>query len=280
MKKYLTLIIIACIWTVGHSQESINNYKYVIIPESFSFLGEEDQYQLNSLTKFLFNKYGYNALMRNEEFPQDLKDDKCLGMTAVIESPRSALKTKVQILLKDCMGNLIEASRIGETKVKEYDKAYNLALRDAFETFQNIDYKYQPKKKETTPAIKEKLPTPAEVNSKEEGKHAETKRLVEAVNDEIEGVEVEDDFARGAAVNTTSSKIGTGSGPAWYAQPIENGYQIVDTEPQRVMVIYNTGLENVFVVQGKDAIVFKKDGKWMYSEYSGSVKTKEVNIKF
>ena len=37
-------------------QQSINAYKYIIVPKNYDFLRLEDQYQLNSLTKFLFTK--------------------------------------------------------------------------------------------------------------------------------------------------------------------------------------------------------------------------------
>ena len=42
------------------SQTNLNNYKYVIVPKKYDFLKEEDQFRLNGLTKFLFEKYGEN----------------------------------------------------------------------------------------------------------------------------------------------------------------------------------------------------------------------------
>lgn len=55
-------IMIACLVLVntllGTAQESLNGYKYVVVPEKFDFLKSEDLYQINSLTKFLLNKEG------------------------------------------------------------------------------------------------------------------------------------------------------------------------------------------------------------------------------
>ncbi|RNC83496.1 MAG: hypothetical protein ED556_13140 [Winogradskyella sp.] len=62
-----------------------------------------------------------------------------------------------------------------------------------------------------------------------------------------------------------------------YAQPLDNGYQLVDASPKIVMVLIKTAAPNVYTVKGKDAIVFKEDGKWFYSENSDK---KELNIKF
>ena len=47
------------------------------------------------------------------------------------------------------------------------------------------------------------------------------------------------------------------------------------------MVLLKTGLDDVFNVKGNDAIIFKKDGVWMYSENKeNGVKLKPLNIKF
>ncbi|MCB0445024.1 MAG: hypothetical protein KDC68_05120, partial [Gelidibacter sp.] len=66
-----------------------------------------------------------------------------------------------------------------------------------------------------------------------------------------------------------------------YAQPIENGYQIVDTTPKKIMVLYASGVADTFIVKDKNAIVYKKDGLWIYAENNGSeLKTEVLNIKF
>ena len=67
----------------------------------------------------------------------------------------------------------------------------------------------------------------------------------------------------------------------YYAQKNENGFQLVDSEPKIVMILLKTAADNVFTVKGKDAIVFKKDDKWIYSEHSDNGEIKKVlNIKF
>ena len=38
----------------GFSQQTVNDYSFIEVPELFEFLRGKDQYQLNSLTKFLF----------------------------------------------------------------------------------------------------------------------------------------------------------------------------------------------------------------------------------
>ena len=67
----------------------------------------------------------------------------------------------------------------------------------------------------------------------------------------------------------------------YYAQAIDNGFQIVDASPKIVMVLFYTAAKDVFIVKDKNAIVFKKDGEWLYSENDGTDKSSKImNIKF
>src|SRR5690606_11029655 len=116
ISKYILLIISVVLLstTTIFSQESINNYKYIIIPTKYEFLKSEDQYQVNSLTKFLFNKHGFTAFMANEEFPEDLKTNRCLALYADVVEQKAFLKTRLQIDLKNCDNKLIQSSKVGE----------------------------------------------------------------------------------------------------------------------------------------------------------------------
>ena len=64
------------------AQTSINDYKYVVVPKSYEFSQEQDQYQLNSLSKFLFEKHGFNTIMEGDNYPTDLAEDRCLALYA------------------------------------------------------------------------------------------------------------------------------------------------------------------------------------------------------
>lgn len=289
MKK--TVLLFAIIFTAHlslFSQNSINDYKYVIIPNKYDFLKDNDQYQLNSLTKFLFNKYGFKAFMEDETFPQDLQSNRCLAMYAdAIEERGGLFKTKVKIDLKDCNGKLIMSSRIGETREKEFSKAYNLALRDAFVTYQNSNYSYTP----NDAILVQK--TSSSVSSKEvENSKAEIERLqkeLEALKEKKETVVEKEEKPNVTQVIKETKKevtelpklIETKSIDVLYAQPIENGFQIVDTTPKKVMILYHSGIPNTFIVKDRNAIVYKKEDLWILAENDGNkLKTEVVNIKF
>ena len=122
--------------------QNLNKYKYIIVPEQYSFNTEKDKYQLNSLTKFLFNKYGYKAVMGTSEYPEDLKENPCKGLKVDVEKSSTIFKTKLSILLKNCGGEVIHKTIEGISKEKDFKKSYHEALREAFEDIKTIKYTY------------------------------------------------------------------------------------------------------------------------------------------
>ncbi|PKA83458.1 hypothetical protein ATE92_1613 [Ulvibacter sp. MAR_2010_11] len=129
MKKiFIVIFLLFSIYTEGFSQKSLNDYSYVVVPDQFEFLNEKDKYQLNSITKFLFNKHGFHAFFMSEV--PDAK--RCDGLYADLDRGNSFLKTKFSIVLRDCDGLEIYRSPEGVSKFKEFKKAYQDAVRKAF----------------------------------------------------------------------------------------------------------------------------------------------------
>lgn len=279
--KHFLLIFLSVMGFQAIAQHNVNNYKYVIVPAQYSFLAENDQYQLNSLTKFLFNKYGFEAYLENEELPEDLQNNRCLGMYVNLLSDNSLFKTKLKIELRDCNNNVIETSKQGETREKDYKQAFQLALRDAFETFMMMDYKYIPVDGKTSMVKGEKAADSQEEDLPEEVVVTMHPKATEIDTDTSETpidnseVIVNDTAKEEAPINepiTTEDIL--------YAQPIENGFQIIDTQPKKVMVIYYSSLKDVFIVEGGNAILYKKGGDWYIDRYEQGLESKKINIKF
>ncbi len=112
------------------SQKSLSDYSYVIVSEQFEFQKEKDKYQLNSLTKFLFNKYGFHAFF-DREVPLNVL--RCDGIWAEVEGTPGFIITKAQLVLRDCKGKEIFRTNYGKSKVKDYKKAYYESIRETFE---------------------------------------------------------------------------------------------------------------------------------------------------
>ena len=134
MNKLLITLVIAlgCIYVGFPQQEKLSNYSFIVVPKQFSFQFEEDQYQLNSLLKFLFNKNGFHAYF-DEELP-DVR--RCDGLRAEVKGDPGFVWCTVSISIKDCDGNIIYTSEEGKSKLKEYNKMYIEALRRAFESIE------------------------------------------------------------------------------------------------------------------------------------------------
>ena len=134
MKNLVVFALVFCFISVGFSQESLSDYSFVVVPEKYDFVSEVDKYQLNSLTKFLFNKHGFNAYF-DREMP-DVR--RCDGLWAKVEGRPAMIRTKVVIILNDCTGKEVFRSEVGTSKLKEYSKTYTAALRNAFLSIEEL----------------------------------------------------------------------------------------------------------------------------------------------
>lgn len=286
MKRYLVVILLASLCQFNSfSQEKINNYKYIIIPMKYEFQKSDDQYQINSLTKFLFNKYGYTALLENEDFPKDLATNRCLGLEAMVKKVKGGfLQTKIQIDLIDCKNQVVASSIIGKTKEKAYEKAYNFAIRDAFKTYQNFNYEYAPNPVTTTVTIAEPTSQEKEIERlKKEVENLKEKTITTPISPTTDTQKVIENTSTSETkvISPKAVKDHTNQKDVLYAQPIDGGFQVVDTEPKAVMILLHSGIEGHFIVKGKDAVVYKKGSTWYFAENDGTtLKTKELHLKF
>lgn len=264
--------------------EAINNYKYIIVPLEFDLSSHEDQYQINSLTEFLFNKYGYKAFLENESFPEDLKLNRCLALKAdVIEVKGGFLNTKLQINLMDCEDRLVVSSKVGKSREKEHRVAHNLAVRDAFKTFQFFNYKY--KSDAVIPALSSNKSVSTKTNDDVTQKEIERLKQEVATLKKEKGVKqnvIKPVVEKPSKVNKIeNSKALKGDAIIFYAQPIKKGFQVVDQTPKVIMILLETPKANTFIVKDQNAIVYKEDGFWYISKNDGeSISLEALNLKF
>jgi hypothetical protein len=129
-------------FSVLFAQKNINSYKYILVPKQFEFQKSADQYQLNSLAKFLFEKSGFTVLFTDENFPADLAANSCLGLKAKINNDSGMFSTKMNMVLTDCTNQVVFSTIDGKSKEKDYKTAYHEALRMAFVDIENLNYAY------------------------------------------------------------------------------------------------------------------------------------------
>ncbi|WP_314299408.1 hypothetical protein [Capnocytophaga sputigena] len=121
MKKILFLVVLLPLTLVAQT---------VIVPNRYAFQKEDNQYQLNMLTKFLLEKQGFKAYMESEA-PADLLQNPCDALKADVKNESNMMTSKVQFLLTDCTNKAVFTSQIGKSREKEFKKSYQEALRNA-----------------------------------------------------------------------------------------------------------------------------------------------------
>lgn len=213
---------------------------------------------------------------------------------------------------------MIFSSREGATREKDYAKAYNFALRDAFVSFESIEYEYQAASENTAPVTvavvssqKEVEQLKEEIKALKEEKELQVQKeepvvemekeaepvveMQKEVKEEVQ--EVKDEIIETKAVvalpvvnkespvveqspemQETKAEVRS---DVLYAQPIDNGFQLVDTTPKVIYKIKRAGTADTYFVEGKQAIIYKSGSDWILEYYENDILKKEVlNIKF
>lgn len=278
MKKLFALfLLLFCVTYTTLSQSNINHYKYVIVPEKFDFLTTENEYRLNELTKFLFEKNGFTAYMDKEALPNEALANNCLVLNANVLKEPGIFKTKLKVQLVNCKNDIIYTSEIGESREKQYKVAYNLALRDAFQSFQFLNYKYQESKEilaiggnSNDAATKEIETLKKEIQTLKETKAANKEGVTIPTDSPKEKTKV---LIEQPVVNQTPNML--------YAQKTATGFQLLDEAQKEVFNIQKTGMKNVFLIVGKVGVIYQLDANWVYEYYENNkLITQLLNIKF
>lgn len=240
MKK--TLLLLALLFSGLGFAQSLNDYQYVILPFKFDWLREDNMYNLNSLTKMIFEKQGFKVFYVTDKLPDELALDRCKALYGNVENESNLLTTGLTITLKTCDNKTVFTSQKGKSKEKGYQKAYYEALREASESIKQLNYKYSGK---NTVAVKQTAPVTA-------GQQAATPVTVNNDN-------------------------------ALFAQPIANGYQLVDSTPKIVLKIYKTSQQDSYTAmsENKNGVVFKRGNDWVFEYYlNDKLVSEKLNIKF
>ncbi|SDG28016.1 hypothetical protein [Chitinophaga filiformis] len=249
MKTYAILIFLLFAGT-AYSQKTINNYKYVLVPDRYDFFKMDNQYGLNTLTKFLLQEKGFTAVMSSEQMPAEMAANPCNALKTEVVQKKGLFVTNLTLLLKDCQGNIIFKSKEGKSREKEYQVAYEFALRDAFSSLNDVPYKYD--------SVSLAPPQP-----------------VTAAQPPLPSTPV----APAPAPTPVAVTEATGT---LYAQATPNGYQLIDTTPKKVMTLLKTSMADYFISEGAyNGVVFKNNGEWFYEYYKdGKLVSQKLQIKF
>ena len=261
-KIYIFLLVLSVNMNAW-AQISLNDYKYVSVPEKFDFLKSNDQYQLNSLTVFLLKKEGFTALNKSDNYPMDLAQNNCLMLNANVVRLKGLLTTKLQLVLTNCKNTVVFSSEIGKSKLKEYQKAYHEALREAF-ALSDFNYSYNGSNGVAVMPIPTKPATPEPM-------------IVKPVLAVVTEVVVEK--AKPQAVVKSALAVEVASG--LLIQQTNSGYDFIDAVSKTTKYsAHATLFENVYIIDGQEGIIYKRGQSWV-REYieNGKTTIEALNIQ-
>lgn len=306
--RIFSLIALFLFVTVSFAQGELNGYKYIIVPKKYNFLkGEEDRYRLNSLTKYLFTKNGFNTIFQDDSFPEDLLANPCLGVIVDINDGSKMFSTKLMFELSDCYNKIVFTSIEGASREKLYEKAYQEALRGAFVSFEAMNYEFNPSevtnisqtsklnntnnvtvvKTQEEPTIVESEP---KISVAAETKVNEEPNLVDSVeNDEIEKDVVEESVVEEEPAKVESNQAQpvsqTKATPVVVPVVATTGKkdEINDSTSNSILKSYKNENISFFIVEQDQKLVAyvneTKDGTYKKGEMIGTfIKTSIPNV--
>ena len=68
-----------------------------------------------------------------------------------------------------------------------------------------------------------------------------------------------------------------------YAQPVANGYQLVDSSPKKVLALLKTSVPDYFIASTEtvNGVLLKKNGDWFFEYYqNGQLVSEKLRVKF
>lgn len=282
LKFFCTIGLIVLFALPGQAQ--LDGYKYIVVPKKFDGFKNENQFRTSTQIKHLFTQNGFTAIYDDQITP-DLAEDPCKGLRVLLLDNSSLLATKVTLGLRDCNGVTVYESAEGRSKSKEYETAFRQAINEAFFSFTELGYAYKLSEAAEAKATEsqEATPEPAEETV------VTAVAAVPAVKETVQEP-AQDGNAAGittGAVAATGIAVGV-QGEAgeeiWYAQPTENGYQLVDSTPRVRMKLLKTAQEDTFIATIDDApmgMVYKKDGQWWHEFFKdGKTEVQPLKLKF
>jgi hypothetical protein len=290
MKRYFLVLLLFLSFS-GYSQNTINNYKYVVVPEKFDFLKQKDQYSLNSLTKGLLEYKGFTVYFDNTELPGEVANNRCRALSADLLEKSGMFSTTLTLVLKDCQGNIVFKSKEGTSREKELKIAYNLALRDAFTSLNQVPYAYngptnepvQPTTATDAPAASAKPTVTASTTPVKATDSVTNKPIHPMITTPAPVTAVKSSEAALTVPVKSMEAVSDQPAGTLYAQVIANGYQLIDTTPKIVLTLLKTSAENYFIAGNAsvNGIVMKKNGDWFFEYYKdGKLISEKLLVKF
>lgn len=277
------------------AQAELNAYKYLIVPTRYENFRQSNQYNTSTLTKYHLTQMGFPAVYDNN-LPKDLRVDPCLGLMLSMVEEGNMFRSRLKFVFTDCEGRAVYETREGESKSKDFQEIYKEAIPDALGSLLGMTYTYQPKEGSAEAEAPSEAESPAEVEAAA-GTESPAEAEVTADAESPAKAEVPEETAAVIADQAESDwqeveeqEVALAEGTSTeapeilYAQPIANGYQLVDSTPAVRMILLNSSRpENYIAMVAGEAkgVVYKEGDTWWHEYMQENVIFKvELKVKF
>lgn len=291
-------ILLALFLLSAPVQAQFNAYKYVVVPTHFEGYPKPNQHQTSTLIKYYLAENGYPAVYDTQQ-PTELRVQPCLGVFTRLHDTSGMFVTRVTLEFVDCEGKQVFETMEGTSRLKDFVQAYKEAIQNAFLSFSGRGYSYHPVAATPTtpaaPAVQAETPVAvaaaaaavaepvAEAAPVAEEAAAEVAEQAAAEVAEQAAAEVAEQAAPLPAIGAVAA-ASEKEPEVWYAQPIENGYQLVDSTPKIRMKLVNTSRKDTYIAlvdEQARGSVYLEDGVWIHEYFEGGTLFRQpLQIKF
>ena len=213
----------------------------------------------------MLEKQNFTVLLEDEVLPMDAIKNNCLILKTNAVDSSSMFKTSLIFEFKNCQGKVVYTTQEGQSREKKYLVAYNEAVRQAFGSLSNFTHKYEAK--ETESEVEEVIVAPLP-------KVTEAPMIEEVDEEEIDE-EIEIEVPVEEVDKNTPNNILTAE-----AFGVIN-YNLKNSQGHTVYTILYSGKEDLYIVKGKDAVIYKINNNWVIATNdNGTLQMKSIDIKF
>ncbi len=156
MKKHFLLFVLF-IGVTAFAQKELNAYRYVVIPSKFDFQKEANEYGINLLLKYKFQKLGFETYLDTDVLPEILRVNTCLITYPVLHVKNNMFKTVTSIELLNCNKESLFKTQSGTSTSKNTKVSYNEAIRKSLKSFGDYKLDYSPVNEDVVVSEKEKI---------------------------------------------------------------------------------------------------------------------------
>lgn len=241
MKKPILLLLLLCSF-LGIAQ-SINDYKYAIVPVKYEFQKKENQFRLNTLTKYQLTTIGFTVFYDTDVLSDELANNRCDKLYVNVERQNAFLSEKLTIIFKDCKNNIVFKSQPGSSKSKDFEAAYQEAFNEAFASVKALNYNYN-------------------YNGKDNVAGA-TQNPIAVAEEKV------------PITQTNSNTI--------KAEAIASGYLLTDQSQSKILMkLQKTSDPKVYIAsnQSQQGVLINKNNAWFFEYYTNDTLTSEkIEVK-